>query len=94
MFKDANLSFDLHNIIWILILGIFQYGMANIFYSTGCQKIDKVEGSLILMIEPVFNPIPVLLINGETMTPLALIGFVIVIAGVVMNILVSNRKEA
>ncbi|MDO4198473.1 MAG: DMT family transporter [Erysipelotrichaceae bacterium] len=93
MFVDKNLIFDFHNIVWVLILGVFQYGLANILYSTGCQKIDKVEGSLILMIEPVFNPIPVLLINGEKMSLLAFIGFVIVIIGVILNILVSNKQE-
>ena len=93
MFTDKHLVLDFNNIMWVLILGIFQYGMANIFYATGCQKIDKVEGSLILMIEPVFNPIPVLLLTGEKMSTIAFVGFVIVIAGVILNILVSNKKE-
>lgn len=93
MCLDSNLVFDFNNILWILILGIFQYGMANICYAKGCQKVDKVEGSLILMIEPVFNPIPVFFLTGESMKPLSFIGFVMVILGVIFNVLLSNKKE-
>lgn len=93
MIFDKQLSFDTKNIIWILILGIFQYGMANICYSSGCQKVDKVEGSLILMIEPVFNPIPVYFITKEGMTPLSFVGFFMVIIGVILNILTSNTNK-
>ena len=91
MVNDSSLIFDAKNIVWVLILGIFQYGMANICYSAGCHKVDKVEGSLILMIEPVFNPIPVYFITGEGMTTLSFIGFTVVILGIVLNILISNK---
>ena len=76
---DENLVFDGKNILWVLILGICQYGLANILFGIGIQKIDKVEASLILTIEPIFNPIPVAIFCGEKMGTLAVVGFVIVI---------------
>lgn len=82
MFFDKNMAFSPEIIFWVLVLGIFQYGLANIFYAKGCQIINKIETSLLLTIEPVFNPIPVLIVTGERPGPLALVGFVIVIAGV------------
>ncbi len=78
-FFDHSLSFDFKNVLWVLILGIFQYGLANVLFGFGIQKIDKVEASLILTIEPIFNPIPVAIICGEKMGTLAIIGFFIVI---------------
>lgn len=84
MFFDKNMAFSTEIIFWVLVLGIFQYGLANIFYAKGCQIINKIETSLLLTIEPVFNPIPVLLVTGEKPGPMALIGFVIVIAGVTL----------
>ena len=79
LFFDKSLVFDVKNIVWVLVLGVFQYGMANILFSRGIKKVDKIEASLILTIEPIFNPIPVALICGEKMGPLALIGSAIVI---------------
>ncbi len=84
LFFDKNMAFSPEIIFWVLVLGVFQYGLANIFYAKGCQLINKIETSLLLTIEPVFNPIPVLLVTGEKPGPLALIGFVIVIAGVTL----------
>lgn len=84
MFFDRALDFSPKTVFWVLILGIFQYGMANICYARGCQKIDKIETSLLLTIEPIFNPIPVWIVTGEKMGPLALAGFVIVITAVTL----------
>ncbi|MBR3767465.1 MAG: EamA family transporter [Clostridia bacterium] len=84
MFFDKNMGFSPEIIFWVLVLGIFQYGLANIFYAKGCQIINKIETSLLLTIEPVFNPIPVFLVTGEKPGILALIGFVIVIGGITL----------
>lgn len=93
LFFDNNLIFDAKNIIWVLILGVFQYGMANILFSRGIKKVDKVEGSLILTIEPIFNPIPVAIFCGEKMGPLAIIGFIIVIVFVSLYGLLPTIEE-
>ena len=82
MFFDKGMDFSGKTIFWVLILGVFQYGLANIFYAKGCQKIDKVESSLLLTIEPIFNPIPVAIVCGEMPGPLAIAGCVVVISGI------------
>ena len=84
MFFDKGLNFEPKTIMWLLILGIFQYGLANICYAKGCQHVDKIEGALILTVEPIFNPIPVWIVTGEKPGPLAMAGFVIVVIGVGM----------
>lgn len=97
LFFDKNMAFSPEIIFWVLVLGVFQYGLANIFYARGCQLINKIETSLLLTIEPVFNPIPVLLVTGERTGPLALIGFFIVIAGVtlygVLPVIEKRQKQ-
>ena len=82
MFFDKGLDFSAKTIFWVLILGIFQYGLANICYTKGCQKTDKIEASLLLTIEPIFNPIPVAIVCGEMPGKLAFEGFIVVILGV------------
>lgn len=79
MFFDKGLSFSTQNLVWVLILSIFQYGLANILFSRGIRLIDKVESTIILTIEPIFNPIPVAIICGEMMGVRAIAGSAIVI---------------
>lgn len=93
VFFDKNLSFDKTNIIWILILGIFQYGLANIVFSRGIKRVDKLEGSLILTIEPIFNPIPVAIFCGEKMGGLAILGFLVVVVFVTLYALLPTIES-
>ena len=92
LFFDSNLVFDAKNIIWILVLSIFQYGLGNILFSIGIKYVDKIEGSLLLTIEPIFNPIPVAILCNEKMGPLSILGFIIVIISTTCYSIFSNRK--
>ena len=92
-FFDKNLDFSGKTIFWVLVLGVFQYGFANLFFSRGCPLLPETETSLLLTIEPIFNPIPVWLVTGEMPGPLAIAGFVIVIAGVTAHTVTSSRKK-
>jgi len=93
MFFDKGLSFSKQNIVWVLILSVFQYGLANIFFSRGIRLIDKVESTVILTIEPIFNPIPVAIICGEMMGLKAITGSVIVIICVTLYGLIPSIIE-
>ncbi len=92
LFTDT-LVFDVKNIVWLLILAVFQYGLANILFSIGIKRTDPVEASLLLSIEPVFNPIPVAIFCGEMMTPLAIVGSAIVIIAVTLHGLLPQLQE-
>lgn len=89
-FFDSTVSFDAKNLTWLMILAVFQYGFANIFLSKGLERVDKIEASLILTIEPIFNPIPVAIICHETMGPLAIAGAIVVIACATMYVIFSE----
>ena len=94
LFFDGNLDLSGKTIFWVLVLGVFQYGLANLLYSHGCRRLDETETSLLLTIEPIFNPIPVWLVTGETPGPFALAGFGVVIAGVTAHTLINRRETA
>ncbi len=81
---DASLSFDARNVAWVLFLGVVQYGLPNVLFAKGCKLIDDVECSLLLTIEPVFNPIPVALVCGERMSLPAIAGAAVVIVSVTL----------
>ena len=93
MLQDPNLIWDTRNILWVLFFGICQYGLGNALFGYGIQRLDNVEASLILTIEPVFNPIPVAIFLGERMGTLAVFGSVIVIFFVTLYGLLPRIRE-
>ena len=92
-FFDPAMDFAPRTVFWVLVMGIFQYGLANLCYAKGCQKLEKTETSLLLTIEPIFNPIPVWLVTGEIPGALAIAGFFVVIAGVTAFIVLQREKK-
>ena len=93
LFFDTALVFDVRNVVWILVLGVFQYGLPNILFAKGCTLLDDVECSLLLTIEPIFNPILVALVCGERMGLPAVVGAVIVIASVTLYSLIPKLQK-
>lgn len=93
MLQDASLVLDAKNLLWVGALGIFQYGMANVCFAKGIQRVGPVEGSLILTIEPIFNPIPVALFCGEKMGTLAILGSAVVIIFVTLYAILPTLEQ-
>jgi drug/metabolite transporter (DMT)-like permease len=56
-----------HATDWMVIvyLGVFQIGVAYICLTTGLRHIPALEASLLLLAEPVLNPIWAWLVHGE-----------------------------
>jgi drug/metabolite transporter (DMT)-like permease len=78
-------------VVSLVVLGVFQVGMAYILLTIGLRTTPPVTASLVSGIEPVLNPILVAAFYGEKMGKLALVGAAIVIFGVVAyNILKLN----
>ena len=84
IFFDSGVSFTAQNLIWLSIMSVFQYSIANMLFIYGIDRVEDVEASLILTIEPVFNPIPVALFCGEMMTVRGWTGAAIVIGFVTL----------
>jgi len=72
---------------WVLIglLGVFQIGLAYVFLTGGIGHITALEASLLLLIEPVLNPIWALLIHGEKPGVWALIGGLLILGATVFK---------
>jgi len=75
----------------LAFLGIFQIGLAFIFFTKGIKHIPALEANLIGTLEPVLNPIWVFLFYGESIGLFALIGGLIVLGGVALSALGSTR---
>ena len=77
----------------LAFLGVFQIGLAFIFFTQGIKHIPALEANLIGTLEPVLNPIWVFLFYGESMGAFALIGGLVVLGGVVLSA-VGSAKAA
>jgi drug/metabolite transporter, DME family len=64
----------------LLWLGVFQIGLAYVLLSKGVAQVTALEASLLLLAEPVLNPIWAWLVHGESVTAWALAGGAIILA--------------
>ena len=64
---------------WILYLGVFQIAVAYWLLTRGIEKVPAFEASLLLMAEPIFNPIWTWQIHGEVPTATALLGGLLIL---------------
>jgi drug/metabolite transporter (DMT)-like permease len=63
----------------LLYLGVFQLGLAYLCFSRGVSGTPAIEASLLVLVEPVLNPIWTFLIAGERMGPWAIAGGAVVL---------------
>jgi drug/metabolite transporter (DMT)-like permease len=81
------------SIIGILILGIFQLGLSYILYSSAIKHVTALEGVLIPIIEPIFNPVFVLLAFGEIPGRFSITGGVIIISALLLRSILSRSRN-
>lgn len=75
-------------------LGIFQIGLSAILLSFGVKHVTAVQSLLIAVIEPLFNPLWVFLLLGETPGPFAVVGGVIILVTVTARSVLSILRPA
>lgn len=88
--REAPLSVPA--VISLVILGVFQVGLAYIFMVEGLKHTPPVTASLVSGIEPVLNPILVAVFYHEMIGPLALVGAMIVVGSVVLYNVILARQ--
>jgi drug/metabolite transporter (DMT)-like permease len=76
----------------LLALGTVQLGVSYLLYAKATKHVTALEAVLIPVIEPVLNPIWVMLVLGEKPSPLALAGGVLVIGAVTWRSLHALRN--
>ena len=82
LLADEKMALTWESVGAMLALGLVQYSLANILFAKGIKRAEPVTASIILTMEPIMNPVWVFLLKGEAPGPLALTGFVLVVAAV------------
>lgn len=77
----------------LIILGVVQLGMSYWLYARAIRHVTALEAVLIPVIEPVLNPVWVLVFRGEKPSGWALLGGLVVLSAVTVRAVISVRAR-
>jgi len=86
-FIASNLRLSLMSLGVLLFLGAFQIALAYFLFTRGLEYVTATQASLTGMLEPIANPIWVLLLIGERPSPFAIAGAVVVLMAIAWHTL-------
>jgi len=90
-FESAAPTVTEHGIL--LFMGVIQIGMGYVLFTLGQKYISAMDSSIIAMIEPVLNPIWVVIGYGEIPSIFALIGGIIILGTLVLRLLWLKKSR-
>jgi drug/metabolite transporter (DMT)-like permease len=76
----------------LLFLGVFQLGLAYTLFNLGIRQTPAVEASLLILLEPVLNPVWTFLFTGERPGPWAILGGGIILLATVWRTVLGARS--
>ncbi|HEX2252664.1 MAG TPA: DMT family transporter [Thermoanaerobaculia bacterium] len=76
----------------VLFLGVVQVGLAYAFLTRAFRRVPAFEASLLLLVEPVLNPVWVWMIHGETPGAWALVGGAVILAATAVKTWLDLRS--
>ena len=80
--------------IALFVLGVVQLGMSYWLYARAIRHVTALEAVLIPVIEPILNPLWVLLFMREKPSSWALVGGIVVLSAVTLRAIMSVRARA
>lgn len=78
---SSQLALTLNQLVVLIVMGAVQLGLPYFLFSKGLQSVSLQEASLIALIEPVLNPIWVVLTVGEIPSAATLSGGIMILVG-------------
>jgi DME family drug/metabolite transporter len=79
---------------WAIVggLGTIQIGVAYVFLTAGMRHVRALEASMLLLLEPVLNPVWSWLIHGEKPRAWSLVGGAIILGGTLVKTWLDSRE--
>ncbi|RLE30559.1 MAG: EamA/RhaT family transporter [Acidobacteria bacterium] len=78
----------------IAFLGLFQIALAYVFLTRGMRRVPALEASLLLLVEPVLNPIWAFFAHREVPTSWAMLGGAIVLGATTLKAILDDRSPS
>ncbi len=83
------------DIFAVVVLGVFQIGLAYFLFTLGVRKgVKSLDASIIGYIEPLLNPVWVFLQLGERPSSWAIIGGIVIISAVILHTLKNKKGDS
>jgi drug/metabolite transporter (DMT)-like permease len=82
------------SLLALLVLGVVQLGLPYLLYARAIRHVTALEAVLLPVIEPILNPVWVMLVIGEKPSPLSLLGGGIVLGAVTLRAAAALRRRA
>ena len=86
--------FSLQSVVCLLLLGTIQIGLPSILYAIGIAKVRALSAVLISLLEPLMNPVWVLLAVHEVPSAGTIAGGAIILGSIVIRAVVQNLRPA
>lgn len=93
VFLKENGIPDFQSLLFLFLLGVLQMGIPNIMYAIGIKKVRALSASLITMIEPLMNPVWVLLFVHEIPGWTCILGGIIILGCILGREGISSSKS-
>jgi drug/metabolite transporter (DMT)-like permease len=79
----------------LVLLGTLQLGLPYVLYATAIKHVTALEATLIPLLEPVLNPLWVMLALGERPGQWAIVGAVLVLGAVLGRgvLMITSRRR-
>ena len=90
MFPVASIQ---RNGVWILLLGVLQLAIPYLLYSRAIKHIRALDAAIISIIEPILNPVWVMLIRSEHASFWSIIGGAIVLTTSLLRSFLASRDK-
>ena len=87
-------SVSIPDVAVVLYLGVFQIGLAYLCVVRGLARVGALEASLLLLLEPVLNPVFAFMVHGERLSESTWIGGGVLLVAMVCKAMVDARGPA
>jgi drug/metabolite transporter (DMT)-like permease len=78
----------------LVLIGVVQLGLPYVLYAIAIRRVTALEATLLPLLEPVLNPLWVMLVIGETPGPWAALGAAVVLGAVLLRgVLIATRRS-
>ena len=77
---------------FLMMVGIFSIGIPSILYTVGIKKVRALTASFITMLEPLLNPVWVIIFAGEVPSSKTILGGSLILGFIMIRSVIQNRK--
>lgn len=91
-FIALETDFSARALLIVVVLGVFQLGLAYVFFTLATRHTPPTAMALLSCLEPVMNPVLVAIFYGEAMGWLSIIGAVIVVSSIALYGVLKARR--